>query len=220
MRRILFTAAVEEELKCAKILFENRDLEIDYSITGVGAVETVYQLSKLLSDSKSKYDLVVNIGIAGTFDKKYPLGSVVRVEREVFGDFGVESSDGDFQSWFEYGLVNPNHHPYTEGALIAPILTPKIESFLENLPAVKSVTNQRVSGRVSTNNITLYKFRPDIEVMEGAALFYVCIKEGVPFLELRAISNMVGERDKSKWRISEAFASLKTVCQGLIDSIL
>jgi futalosine hydrolase len=40
--------------------------------------------------------------------------------------------------------------------------------------------------------------------MEGAAAAHVCALYGVPFLELRGISNMVGDRDRSTWLIDQA----------------
>jgi len=47
-----------------------------------------------------------------------------------------------------------------------------------------------------------------IESMEGAAFHYVCLQEAVPFLQLRAVSNMIGERDKTKWLMKEAIDNL------------
>jgi futalosine hydrolase len=44
--------------------------------------------------------------------------------------------------------------------------------------------------------------------MEGAALHYVCLMEKIPFLQIRAISNMTGDRDKSRWKLKEALKSL------------
>jgi futalosine hydrolase len=44
--------------------------------------------------------------------------------------------------------------------------------------------------------------------MEGACLHYVGRTANIPFLQIRAISNYVGERDKSKWQIKEAIAAL------------
>jgi futalosine hydrolase len=52
--------------------------------------------------------------------------------------------------------------------------------------------------------------------MEGAAFFYVCLMEKVPFIELRAVSNEVGERDKSQWDIRVAFSVLETTCIQLL----
>jgi futalosine hydrolase len=51
-------------------------------------------------------------------------------------------------------------------------------------------------------------FKPDIESMEGAAFHYVCLSLGVPFLQIRSISNRVGERDKRKWEMKTAIANL------------
>ena len=48
------------------------------------------------------------------------------------------------------------------------------------------------------------KFSAELETMEGAALHYTCLQEDIPFLQLRSISNYVGERDKLKWKMKEA----------------
>ena len=44
--------------------------------------------------------------------------------------------------------------------------------------------------------------------MEGAALHYVCLMEKIPFLQIRSISNYVGERNKRNWNMKEAIANL------------
>jgi futalosine hydrolase len=44
--------------------------------------------------------------------------------------------------------------------------------------------------------------------MEGAALHFVCLMEKVPFIQIRSISNISGDRDKSRWNIKEAIKSL------------
>jgi futalosine hydrolase len=46
--------------------------------------------------------------------------------------------------------------------------------------------------------------------MEGAALHYCCIKLNQPFIQLRGISNMIGERDRSKWTMQEAIENMNT----------
>ncbi|HET8984632.1 MAG TPA: futalosine hydrolase [Trueperaceae bacterium] len=46
-----------------------------------------------------------------------------------------------------------------------------------------------------------------IESMEGAAAAQVCLALDLPFLEIRAVSNEVGVRDKRLWRIHEAIAA-------------
>ena len=51
------------------------------------------------------------------------------------------------------------------------------------------------------------KFLPVIESMEGAALHYVCLMEKIPFLQIRSISNYIGERDKKKWNMKDAWST-------------
>ena len=57
----------------------------------------------------------------------------------------------------------------------------------------------------------------DIESMEGAAFFEVCLRYGVPFAEIRAVSNPVGETDRSRWDIPLALRQLETALTRLKD---
>ena len=55
--------------------------------------------------------------------------------------------------------------------------------------------------------------------MEGAALHYICLQEEIPFVQIRTVSNYVGERDKTKWKIKEAFENLNDELLKLIDQL-
>ena len=63
------------------------------------------------------------------------------------------------------------------------------------------------------------KFNPVTESMEGAALHYVCRSMGVPFMQVRAISNYIGERDKSKWKMKEAVDNLNDTLLKYVDKL-
>jgi futalosine hydrolase len=52
------------------------------------------------------------------------------------------------------------------------------------------------------------KFNPDIETMEGATFFYICSRENIPFLAVRAISNRVEKRNRESWNIALALDNL------------
>lgn len=54
-----------------------------------------------------------------------------------------------------------------------------------------------------------------IESMEGAAFFEACLRHGVPFAEIRAVSNFVGETDRSRWDIPLALRQLETALTRL-----
>jgi futalosine hydrolase len=55
--------------------------------------------------------------------------------------------------------------------------------------------------------------------MEGAALHYVCLQENIPFVQIRSVSNYVGERDKTKWKIQEAIENLNRELLLMINRI-
>ncbi len=55
----------------------------------------------------------------------------------------------------------------------------------------------------------------DIETMEGAAFFDECLFHGVPFAEIRAVSNLVGEEDRTRWDIPRALYNLESVLRTL-----
>jgi futalosine hydrolase len=62
------------------------------------------------------------------------------------------------------------------------------------------------------------KYAPILESMEGAALHFICLREKIPFLQLRAVSNFVGERDKRKWQIKEAVQKLRAQLNSFLEN--
>ncbi|MDR1129415.1 MAG: futalosine hydrolase [Prevotellaceae bacterium] len=206
--KILVTAATLSELH-----FINSSDSVSLANMGIGVVSTMYNLSKLL---KNKYDLVLNIGIAGSFSKKLRMGEVVSVSSETFGDFGVAGKDG-FTTCFEENIVPADMFPYSNGVLKS-VNAWKISKDL-SVQSVNGLTNNTVSGEESLIKRMRDKFSPDIETMEGAAFFYVCLMENVPFAEIRAISNMVESRDKSRWDILPAIRNLSDKVNFYLDKI-
>ncbi len=194
---ILIVAATEYEIAP----FIHLDLPVDILLTGVGAPAAIYQLQKKLK--KKKYISVIQAGIAGSFTDSLALGDTVIVERDCFADIGI-SEQGIFTYIFETNLANKNEFPYIDGWLVNDNLVKEKVS----LPLVNAVTINTISDSITQKNILLQKFDAQIETMEGAALHYVCLQEKVNFLQLRSISNEVGERDKSKWKMKEAIFNL------------
>ncbi len=225
MKRVLITAAEEEELVCAKQAFnsleksEQDELEVEFMLTGIGTTSTSYRLTKLINTTEKPFDLVVNIGIAGSFSKDFPIGSVVRIKKEFFGDLGFETFSG-FQTLFDYQILDADTFPYKGGSLNAPELPSSIESAISHCKSGNAVTVQTVSGFPEKTKRLISDFSPQIESMEGAAFFYVCLLEKVPFVELRSVSNEVGERDRSKWDIPAALKSLKEATGNLLKGTL
>lgn len=211
--KILVTAATQLELGAVSSTWcegSEKKHTIDLLATGLGSVATAYALTKTLS--QSLYDLVLNIGIAGSFSDKYPIGTTVAVSRDCFADLGVIEENG-FKTAFDMSLLSLNSKPFTDGWLSCQHIAGYAIS--KHLPKVTAVTVNTVTGTLKRAEELNMLFSPDIETMEGAAFFYVCLSENIPFLQIRSISNMVGVRNKSKWDIPLAIEGLRKGLEGL-----
>jgi futalosine hydrolase len=195
--QILLVSATELEI--APFLLH--ETTIEHLVTGVGVPATVYQLSKLLS--LKQYDLVVQAGIAGSFTAEIPLGETVIVSRDAFADAGA-LEEGQLKTLFDMGLAEANSLPYTGGWLV------NNSGYVSEsvLPKVNAVTVNTVSDEQNTTELYRSTFNAQIESMEGAAFHYVCLQERVTFIQFRSISNFVGERDKSRWKMKLAIDNL------------
>jgi futalosine hydrolase len=87
------------------------------------------------------------------------------------------------------------------------------------LPEVDGVTVNQISTAEDT--ITYYRDELNVQVesMEGAALHYVALQEKIPFLQIRSLSNFIGERDKAKWQMKEAIISLNRELQQILSKL-
>jgi futalosine hydrolase len=191
---------------------------IDILITGVGMVPTAYFLGKQLE--RQRYDLIINAGIAGTFNRELPLGTVVNVVEDCVPELGAEDGD-QFLSIFELGLADPDSPPYLHGKLVNDILEKDLGINLEiirNLPKVTGITSNTIRGNAESI-IRIRKIaKVDLESMEGAAFFYACLSAGVPCLQIRAISNLVEERNKTHWKLPLALKNLNKLLMECVNS--
>jgi futalosine hydrolase len=175
---------------------------VDVLITGVGLTAVTYSLAKQIGLKKP--DLVIQAGIAGCFDPNISLGSVVVVRQDTIADLGV-TEDNQLNTVFDLGLVDANRFPFSKGWLVNPNSKLIKQS---GLKAVNAVSVNQITTSKQMIESYISKFDPVVESMEGAALHYVCLQEKIPFLQLRSISNYIGERDKKKWNIKEAILNL------------
>ena len=82
----------------------------------------------------------------------------------------------------------------------------------------KSITSDTIHGNQESIDRLNAIFSPDVESMEGAAVFYVAKQIGIPFLQVRAISNYVEVRDTSKWQIEKALIALSKTISIIVDN--
>ena len=189
------------------------DVNIDVLITGIGLTATSYHLTRHFCLKKP--DLVIQAGIAGSFDKRISLGTVMTVKKDAIADEMVLESK-KLKTKFDLNLASPHQFPYTKGWLENPY-----KKMLKRI-GLKSATSISVN-QISTDKqtIKLYekKFNPVLESMEGAAFHYCCLMSNVPFLQIRGVSNYISERDKKKWKTKESISNLNLVLIKLFENL-
>ena len=183
---------------------------IDILISGIGLTASTYHFTRQLE--LKKYDLVIQAGVAGSFNLKTPLGTVVAVRQDTIADQSVIELQ-KLKTLFDLKLVPNDQRPYKNGWLI----NPNKELLKKtNLKIVKGISVNQIS--TSKQMIKFYRdtFDPVTESMEGAALHYACLMKKVPFIQIRSISNYIGERNKKKWDMNESIINLN---EALIKTI-
>jgi futalosine hydrolase len=192
-------------------VFRKNDLSVSVLVTGVGVAATAWSLGQSLA--RKQPDLAIQAGIAGSFDPAFQLGDVVHVVSERFGDLGVEEADGRFTDLFDLNLLDAHEKPYVNGLLYNPAAS---ESRF--LAQAKGLTVNKVHGSESSISAIRKKY-PDaqVESMEGAAFFHACLMTGVPFMEIRSISNQVEPRNRENWKLELAIDNLNNTLVQILE---
>jgi futalosine hydrolase len=215
---ILLVSATENEISTthdwlSSVKGSVNNNEIEVLITGVGSTATSYALTRQLLWRSP--EMVIQAGIGGSFSNEYPPESVAFINEEVFADLGA-FQDGEFTDIFDLGLTGNDDHPFTNRKLINSQLEPWIKY---GLPFVRGATINCITSDPEQVEWIKKKYDPVIESMEGAALHYACIMEHIPFIQLRAVSNFAGERNKDNWKIKEAIAVLNEKLRRILGWI-
>lgn len=217
--RVVITAATIAEWMPAYLAIDplytskSKRCKVSFHQAGVGMLASAFSLSKLVFEEKP--DLIIQAGIAGSFTPSQPLAKVLVVNEETLGDTGVEE-DGKWKDLFDLKLEKSSYPPFERRRLPNPWLT---QYNLLKLPAVSAITINTISTGQERIQQLVKKYNPVIESMEGAALHYICRQTNTPFLQIRSISNYVGERDKSKWKIKESIETLNTTLLKYIEQL-
>lgn len=203
---VVFPSALEAQ----GFEFSSEQHSIDVLVSGIGGFATMYSLTKYCVERRP--DFVIHAGICGSYDESLAIGDVVDVMIDHFSDFGL-MENGKWKTGFEMKLISSHKVPFTEGQLVAP------NNDFADIPKVIAVTSQTITTTEKQKSLIENTFHPSVESMEGAFVHYVCLKEELPFVHLRAVSNYVGERDKSKWNTRLAIDNLHNEVKTFIRSI-
>ena len=191
----------------------NKRFSVGFHESGIGLLASSVSLMKMFVQETPS--LIIQVGIAGCFDKKIPLGKVFAVKDDFAGDIGVIENKV-WKDLFDLKLDKPNDSPYEKKSLPNPWLS---QYNLLKLPTKKGVTVNTIS--TDKNKIDLYngRYKATLESMEGAALHYMGRDLNIPFIQIRAVSNYVGERNKAKWNMQEAIYNLNETLLQYLDAL-
>jgi len=216
-------AVVSSELKQEHQLFSTQSslLKTHHSkqqttllVTGVGMVATAYALGLHLA--ATRYDLVINLGVAGSFDRSLALGEVVEITNDTFSELGAED-DARFLPIDHLGFGKSSFNAGTSLAALRDQFNISHPGF--SLKHVTGVTVNTVHGNEHTIHQITSRLNPQVESMEGAAFFYACHQAGVPGLQIRAVSNYVEKRNRDNWQIGLAIKNLNTFAAELLNAL-
>jgi futalosine hydrolase len=225
--KILVVAATEEEvgpliseLRITNYDFEDEDtlmpnpeivnrkseiVNLNYNssllITGVGMVATAFALGRHLA--ANRYDLAVNFGIAGSFDRNIALGDVVEITEDTFAELGAEDGN-EFLSIEKMGFGEGTFYPSTKLSNLYNLFN----TF--NLKTARAITVNTVHGNETSIKKVTDRLNPQLESMEGAAFFYVCQEMNMPCIQIRVVSNYVEKRNRDNWDTGLAIKNLNT----------
>jgi futalosine hydrolase len=187
--------------------------ELDVLITGVGMVATSTWCSRTLC--AEQFDAALNLGVCGSFRTALGPGSVVHVVADRLVELGAEDGDG-FLTIQQMNLLGDDDFPFTGGRLVN--ASPPPLAGLRGFRQVEGITVSTVHGNEASIARVAARFDPDVESMEGAAFMYACLVHGVPFAQVRAISNVVERRNRSTWKLKEAITELTLAARRLLES--
>ncbi|MDG4821521.1 futalosine hydrolase [Asanoa sp. WMMD1127] len=203
---MLLVTAVEAEADAVRGGLDGR---VAVAAVGVGPAAAAAGTARLLALAEAggrPYHGVICLGIGGGIAGRVEIGGVAIATRSVAADLGAETPDG-FLSIDDLGFGSARVD--ADAGLVA-----RLRAALPDAVAGTVLTVSTVTGTAASTEALVTRF-PDAvaEGMEGYGV--ACAAAGLPFAEVRTISNLVGPRDRSAWRIPAALAALTGVGRTL-----
>lgn len=213
---VLVTTAVESELSLLKselnalpagcvagrTYFRGRigDLSIFLSDVGVGVVSAALTLGALVA--QSGVSRIIICGSAGAFDNSgLKIGDLAVVSSEALAELGLYEGPG-IGSAAALGLHDLDQEIDLDSESVELLVRGATD--VAEAHVVRSLTVLGVSADLRQARTRSDRFRTSVENMEGYAAALVGLRSGIPVGEIRGISNVAGNRDKSTWNLALA----------------
>lgn len=195
-----------------------RGRELLVLVTGVGPVAAGISLGKLLGGGKVQG--VVNLGVAGAFDLgQAPLGGLVVATEEIFPEYGLCGEEGVAARGLGFPQMLVAGGPVYDRLGLGPEAAARVLGL--NLPREAVAGSFATVAGVGKDGVPSAAGRlvprPLAESMEGFSLALASAMAGIPFLELRSVSNRVGARPPQDWDLPGALAALSQAVSVLFS---
>ncbi|HWG27925.1 futalosine hydrolase [Actinospica sp.] len=205
MNRILIVAAVEAEADAVRQgLPADRPHGVTVLVGGVGSAQAAAATSRALALDPG-YEAVLSMGIGGAFPGKAELGELLLARRVVAADLGADSPAG-FLSVDELGFgtstLDAGRVPGID-AVVGIILTVNTATGTDERAAELMARHPQAVG----------------EAMEGYGVAAAAALADLPFAEVRAVSNVVGKRDRAAWQLGLAFKALTAAALPIAEGL-
>lgn len=220
---------IYERAYCGLTIYEGtiHDKSVAYIVSGIGKTNASRGTALLIEQFSPR--VIVHLGVGGAYSSSHlRIGDIAIAEKEIYGDEGVFLRDG-FHSAETIGipfLVKGRKKYFNEFMLDRKLskMANRIArtTFLASRITVKSgpfLTLSTCTGTLKRAKELERAFHAFCENMEGAAVAHVCVSCGIPMVEIRGISNMVGQRNKKKWDIHLAAENCQKVVTELLKEI-
>ena len=199
---ILVVCALPAELRYVSV----RD-GVEILASGVGPVEAAIGVANALA--RARYDAVINAGIGGAFRGSAAVGDAVLVADETLADFGLEGGGA---------LALPG------GAVLAERVAADAACISRcapaRLPLVRGLTVAQVTATDTTAKRLRERYGADVESMEGFSVLRAAAVASVPAIEVRGISNLVGDRASSGWDFAAGARAAARALESVLDRIV
>lgn len=176
---------------------------------GVGPVEAALGTSRALA--AQPYRAVVNAGIAGGFRGRCGVGDAVVCVREDFVDLGLEGG-GTFPLPDGLELERTVHVP---DEMTMAIRAGEVACILG-----RGITSAIVTATDARAELLATRYGADVESMEGFAVLRAAERAGVPAIEIRGVSNVVGNRESSGWDFRAGAEAAVATLEAYLDVLL
>ncbi|MFW6177446.1 MAG: futalosine hydrolase [Desulfohalobiaceae bacterium] len=187
-------------------------------VTGLGPINAALAMGRLLGQGISIRG-VLNLGLAGSFDlDSIGLGQPALVSTEICPEFGLRYQDHVDHQGLGWG----------QGRLGSRVIRERLElepasqaagmglRLPRHWPLACSLTVLGVTACRDLARKLQRAHQAELENMEGFALAWACLQSGVPFVQARAVSNLVGSRQKQYWDMQSSLRALPSMLQAML----